>query len=238
MNNKLLLGIFGALILITTLALMFSTSRERKLKQEVDNQTSYVEFLNENVSALQAKIHQSDSVFNLQQAESMQLKESLHLLEVRKSQIETAYKKIKATVAKQTASEAMDYFKCSTNSSFPTMLVNAMPDSSFEVPLPAIKLANDKFVSLDEEEAISDNLRQQNVVLVDHVSNLEFQVHNRQEKIAALENAQAVKNRQIDLLTENVKNYQSIVKKSHRRETFYKIATTAGVILSAILILN
>ncbi len=227
-----------AAVVILTMALVFNKCGTKQLQTTIDQRDGKIAILNEQVAMKDLQIAAGDSVWKRQKDSLTKMRADFAEVVKANHQISDAYAKIKTTVAKQSASEAMDYFKERTNTNFPTIITRSVPDSNFEVPVFAIKNANNKFIDLDEQYAITDNIMQQKDNLDAQVGNLTLQVHNRQSQVDTLQTQSGIKSRQIELLTQNVTAYQKQIKKADRKSTIWKITTTASIIAIAVLLLR
>jgi hypothetical protein len=232
---KLIAGIVGAVIIILILTLIFNKCGTKKLQSDIDNKDGQIAILNEQVAMGQLNLKVRDSIWAIQKDSLASLKLQNAILVSRNIQITNAYVKIKSNVAKMTASESVKYFSDRTIS-FPTVLT--LPDSNANVPIKAIKAANGLFVDLDKQIDLNGNLTQQNVSLIAQVANLDAQVLNRNGKIGELNGMMAIRTRQTELLTENIVNYQKLLKKETRKSVIYKITTVGGAIAIAVLLLK
>ena len=237
-TKNIIIGIGAALLIILLLALIFNSCNSKRLQGDIDTRDGKIAILTEQVEMQKVKLREGDSVFTVQGSALQNLKVDNAILLVKNKSISDAYSKAKVKVSQYTSSQTVDAFKEATKVDFPVVLVNATPDSSFEVPKTALKNADELFVTLDEEYALNDNLHDQNVNFVQQIGVLGSQVENRQEQIKTLIDQGDIKTRQIDLLNENEKGYQQLLKKQQRNATIFKITTTAGIIAIAILLLK
>ena len=237
-TKNILIGIGAVLFLILLLTLIFNGCGKKKLQSDIDKRDGQIAVLTEQVEMQKVKLHEGDSVFTIQKDSLQNLKTANATLLAKNKSISDAYSKAKVKVSQYTTSQTVDAFKEATKTDFPVVLVNSTPDSSFEVPATALKNADELFVTLDEEYALNDNLYKQNVNFVQQIGVLGSQVENRQQQIKTLTDQGDIKSRQIDLLNENEKGYQKLLKKQQRNSTIFKITTTAGAIAIAILLLK
>ena len=237
-TKNILIGIGAVLFLILLLTLIFNGCGRKKLQTAIDQRNGQIAILTEQVEMQKVKLHEGDSIFTIQKDSLQNLKTANATLLAKNKSISDAYSKAKAKVSQYTSSQIVDAFKEATKTDFPVVLVNPVPDSSFEVPKTALKNADELFVTLDEEYALNDNLHDQNVNLVQQVGTLGGEVENRQEQIKTLTDQGDIKSRQIDLLNANEKGYQKLLKKQKRNSTIFKITTAAEAIVIAVLLLK
>ncbi len=174
--------------------------------------------------------------------EGTELNMQLSLLRSRDSSLRKSYAAIiekykskKDQVLKMTSSESVDYFKCQTGGDFNTILVTPAPDSTFEIPITNIKSANEKFVALDEEFAINDNLQSQNGNLVLQVKNLSMQTVIDKNHIRAQEEITASYQKELSARTQALSEATKAAEKERLKKRFWQVST--GVLSVATIVL-
>lgn len=213
----LIVGVFFALNSIST------------LQDKVTLKEGRIMELDAQIGTYAGKLKSSDSLYKISQGELVTEKNKSNKLAADRERIAKLYEEEKNKIHLYNSSESLDYFRCQTTH-FPTLVISVHPDTSYEVPTLALRLANEKFVQLDEEMADNDNLVAQTVSLGNQIGTLEGMVRNREGKILELQAVDGLKDKKIGLMGENIASLEKMVKREKRKKVWYKISTAAGII--------
>ena len=236
MKKSILFPILAGAVIVLAVLLAISNDGNKKLNRRIAKYDIDIARLQERNDKLNEDIETQDSSIIGLQKLAEQYENQLSDARRENTSIKERWAKEKQKVTQLSGDESMDYFQCQTQA-FP-IIVTKTPDTAFEVPVTAIKLANEKFVSLDEEYAINDNLEKQVQLYNAQSKNCFEQLGNREKKIQLLEQKGQNYESEIALLNESITARDKITKKEARRKKFWKAGTITGVLVIAYLFIR